>query len=254
MQQRQVAPGAADGVQSLRSKVGSDAAQFAPDRCTDPRRVERRLEGERAQRQGDPRARLPVGDPDQLQAGAAQVADHALRVRRAGEDAQGGVAGLFAPVRTRRRRPVSASTRRQKAGPSAASRTAAVAAAGHVGGRAAFEQGAEAAQGHKRGRDALGRQPAGGRQVPAEAGQHLLVEDGPDRAAFQPVDDQADRVGADVDDGRVGLARVSRSGTDMSNARGRSFTLWPRPDKLGLVMKYSCAEKALLRSHPGSRL
>ena len=36
-----------------------------------------------------------------------------------------------------------------------------------------------------------------------EPGQYLFIEHGPDRAALEPVQDQANRVGADVDRGEL---------------------------------------------------
>ena len=58
----------------------------------------------------------------------------------------------------------------------------------------AFQHGGETAQRRHSHDHALGRQFACRRQVAAQAGQNLLIIDGPDRAAFQPVQDQANRV------------------------------------------------------------
>jgi hypothetical protein len=55
----------------------------------------RDAQAERAQRQGDAQSGASGLQADQLQAGAAQVADYAGGVGRARQHAQGGVAGLF---------------------------------------------------------------------------------------------------------------------------------------------------------------
>ncbi len=107
------------------------------------------------------------------------------------------------PERTRTSKPVSAFTWRTKSGPSSASRTAAVAATCTAWGSSGVQHRAEPLQRRMGERHALGPQPPRLRQVAAQAGQHLLVEDGPDGPPFHPVGDQADRVGAYVDDRRI---------------------------------------------------
>ena len=115
----------------------------------------------------------------------------------------------------------------------------------------------EAAQRFERALDAFVAEAAGRADLAAEAAQNLLVEDrrrAPDRAL---VDDEPHRVRADVDDAdrlesrlrpnspcsrstqpclsvSCSLARLKRRGK-------LSFSDCPRPDRLGLVMKYSCA-------------
>ena len=122
---------------------------------------------------------------------------------------------------------------------------------------AGFHQRREAAQRlHRRRR----RQPWTASfpcaQIAAEAGHHLFIEDRRHRAAIDAVDDQAHRVGADIDDGGV-LAVAKRAlprpltrsprylkrAPIWSNATGAlPLSARPRPDRLGLRMKYSCAE------------
>ena len=63
-----------------------------------------------------------------------------------------------------------------------------------VVGRPVLENGAEAAQGAHRHLNPFGGEASSVGHVTTEARQGLLVIDRPDGAAFQPVDDQADRV------------------------------------------------------------
>ena len=62
-------------------------------------------------------------------------------------------------------------------------------------------QRAEALERVERGVDGVRRQQAGRLHLAAEAGQHLFVEDRRRRARQPFVDDEADRVRADIDDG-----------------------------------------------------
>src|SRR5262249_20133046 len=119
----------------------------------------------------------------------------------------------------------------------------------------------EAAQGLQRPLDAPIVEPAGGGDLAPQAAQDLLVEDGSWAANGAVVDDQAHGVGAYIDhpqrlevasgpqgDGVLHhVAAVSSAGVSVLailgvNRRGKfSFRDSPRPDKLGFVMKYSCA-------------
>lgn len=134
-----------------------------------------------------------------------------MRQGRAGQNPHGGVLGLFL---TRQDADVQPGL-----GGDALTELGAVLGLAHGGGGGdqgrvgphALQHGGEAAQGCHGHDHALGRQAAGGRQVAAQARQHLFVEYGPDGAAFQPIEDQTDRVGADVD-GRDVAARKRRIG------------------------------------------
>jgi len=79
-------------------------------------------------------------------------------------------------------------------------------------------QGDEAAHGVERPLDPLGVEPPGARQRPAEAAQHLLVEDEHGTPHRRRVDDEADGIGAEIDDaepaGRLPAA-VQRNPTSL---------------------------------------
>ena len=116
-------------------------------------------------------------------------------------------------------------------------------------------QRAKAAQRRQRLCDAAGIEVAGRLHRAAEAAHRLLVEDRR-RAAGQPlIDDEADRVRPDID-GRdrraladpalreVGIGRGSRAQAPLRVRRlfgDECLRDFPRPDRLGLVMKYWCA-------------
>ena len=84
--------------------------------------------------------------------------------------------------------------------------------------------------------------------------QNLLVVDGPDRPAFQPIENQTHRIAADIDD-RPGVAvgdPICEHRTPRTRAAG-PLTLWPRPDSDGLVMNILTGrERALSGPSPAS--
>jgi hypothetical protein len=146
----------------------------------------------------------PSLEPDQLQAGAAEIAHHALGVGLPRNHAEGGIARFL----------LAGEDADPQAGFSmdpgqefpAIDGVPSRGGGDHhdLRGVQAIQNGAEAAHGRHGGLDALGRQPSGGGQVTTKAGQGLFVEHSPDRPAFQPVDDETYGVRAQVDDG--GLA------------------------------------------------
>src|SRR5262249_19221662 len=103
----------------------------------------------------------------------------------------------------------------------------------------------------------LGIEPARRGNAAAEAGQHFLVEQDGRRARDPLIDDEADRVRSDINDGQGPpiLQPALRMGNHLAGARlafferlncairlgACFFSAPPRPDRLGLVMKYSCA-------------
>ena len=130
----------------------------------------------------------------------------------------------------------------------------------HVDGGGAHGAGdeGEPAHGVESAGDRLGGEQAGGGEPAAERAERLLVVQR-DRCPGQAlVDDEPDRVGADVDDGEgAGRHRPrsmsghqrgarSRAAGELLAARPASCKALPRPERLGLVMKYLCAEKRLL--------
>ena len=201
MDQGDVAPGTPHRVQADGGVGRRGLGQARADGAAQRWRIDRsrRTQGERSERQGRPQARPPVGEAHQFQAGAAEVAHHAFRLRLAGDDAEGGVVGLF----------LAGEDADDQAGLGAnpVHEHPAVPGLAHGGGGGAehpgrtraVQHGPEAAQrGHGRD-DAFGGEPPGLGEMAAEPGQDLLVIDLPDGAAFQPVEHQAHGVGADVD-------------------------------------------------------
>ena len=225
-QQRQVPPGAADRVEHRRLQATRMRLQLALHLRADPVCVEAAgvLERERAQRQGDAVAGGAAVEPDQLQAGAAQVADQAMRGRRAGEHAEGRIASLFLAAEHPE---IDAGLQADLAAELRA--VLGVAGGGGGGGEDAVglaggQQGGEAAQRRHRRFHPLRRQAAGDRQVAAEAGENLLVEHRPHRAALHAVEHQAYGIRADVDDGGV-----DRGSASSRFPHGRTHAADPSP-------------------------
>ena len=272
VQARQRAPGAADGVESPASEI-VEQLRLLQRVARDLGRLLRRAIGkleqrQAAERQGDAAPDLAAGDVGKLERAAAEVADHAvggpdrrrhaqageLRFARAGEQVD---LATDRPLRQLEELwtvgGVAHRRRRQRA---------------QVGDAHRPAQDAEALQRPQRlGRRVLGKK-AGRRDAATEPAQHLLVEDRGERAAQRFIGDEADRIRPDVDD-RHGFARQPPScfqprHSILPAARpvaGRSQPAWaplrfnratcdsgalgrdsasdlPRPDRLGLVMKY----------------
>ena len=205
-------------------------------------------QGERPQRQGDAGGDVACGDPGQFQAGPAHVGGNAIGIGNAGEDSKGREMCLLRPGQhpdlqagfagdaTAEVRPVGGLAHGRGGGDKCA------------GGTNPLDDGRKPLQRRQRcGNPVLGKS-AGRRQIAAEAGQHLLVEHGPDGPALQAVQDQSNRVRPDVDNGDIARRgrRLLEAGhlrrSSKYSSRGRFFTLRPRPDRLGLVMKYLWAE------------
>ena len=207
VQEGEVAPGAADGVELTGAEAQGRSLDSLIDGLADLVDVERpwRAQREWAERQRDPLRRSGI-EVDELQAGAAHVADDAGRVRLARYDPEGGVAGLFGPREHPQAQPGLHLHARQE--------FRAIGGLPHggrgdgedVGAVPAAQGRAEAAKGGQGGLDPLRGEAAGRRQVAAEPGERLFVEDGPDRPALQAIDDETNGVGPDVDDG--GLAKT----------------------------------------------
>ncbi|MNJ37596.1 hypothetical protein D3C77_324240 [compost metagenome] len=199
----QAAPGAADGVKGL-GRVGVfDRLQPLGDAVAQAVGVEALgvQQGEGAERQGHALAARTVADPRQFQTGAAHVGGHAARAGIARQHAQRRIFRLFLAAE-------DADVQARFGGDPLAEQGA-VLGLTHGGGGGhqhlvrldALDHGGEAAQRrHGHGHARLRQAPRGG-QVAAQARQHLLVEHGPDGAALEPIQHQAHRVGADVDDG-----------------------------------------------------
>ena len=192
----QGAPGAAHGVETLALELGCDRFQGLIDTGLDAVGVEPLAvgQGERPQRQGQTVLDAVSVQPGQLKTGAAHVGRDAVSQGSAGQYAHGRIFGLFL---TRQDADLEAGL---SGDPFTELRPVQGFAHGGGGGDQgrvrphAFQNGGETAQRRHRHDHALGRQLAGRRQVPAQAGQNLLIINGPDRAAFQPVQDQANRV------------------------------------------------------------
>ncbi len=204
MDLRQGSPGSADGIKGPgpviiggRKAVGDGFAQAV--------RVELATigQGERAERQGYATSHLTVRQPHQFETGPAEIAHNPVCVWNACQDSKGGVAGLF----------LAGQDADAQAGfgrdPVAEVRTVRCLAHGGGGGDKGMgrpdplDHGGEPFERRQGLGRALDGQSAGRSEVPAQSGEDLFVEYGPDGAAFQPVKHQAHRVGADVDGGDV---------------------------------------------------
>ena len=267
MQAGERAPGAADGVegalfadgQHLRSfqRVGGDLLGLLG------RAVRGLLQPDAAEREGLAGAGGVAADIDHVDAAAAEVAGDAVRLVEAGDDPLRAQPGFLA---AREHRRLGAGDRLDR---SDEVRTVGGVADGgggqHVQGRDAelLDQRGEAANGGQRRGDCRRLEPAARRQAATEAAQLLLVKERRGGAGEPLVDDQADGVGADVDD-RNRPAAVETPGRARDDGQcviqnyaprprrrpgglGAIFTALPRPDRLGLVMKYWCA---LMRTSP----
>ncbi|MNT00403.1 hypothetical protein D3C72_1348350 [compost metagenome] len=203
----QAAPGPADGVQVGRGVGLGHGGQALGDARAQAVDVETLGigQGEGAERQGHAlvqRAVAPaVADAGQLQTGTAHVGGHAVRAGCAGQDAERRIAGFLLAAED--------ADLQARLGGHAGAEVGAVLGLAHGGGGGddgliglhALDDGGEAAQG-RHGRDDAGDgQAFGRRQITAQTGQDLFVEHGPDGPAFQPIQHQTHRVGADVDDG-----------------------------------------------------
>ena len=149
--------------------------------------------------------RLPM-HVDQFERTAAEIADDAVGIVDAGHDAERGQFCLARP--------------RQDFNGNAADAFGLGDEVGTVGGVAAGGGGdridaadllnpaqrAKAPQRRQRLGDGIGRQQAGALNLAAEPAQRLFVEDGDEAARHRLIDDETNRVRADVDDGDAGSA------------------------------------------------
>ena len=225
------APGAADRVERPLLALGEHRRNWrAPRRRssppssatspTPPRAAGRRAERSRRRRSRALRisttSRLPPPRSPATPSGSWKPEMTPSAVRRASS----------APDRTATWTPVIASTAAMNSRPFEASRGAAVASTCSDGDVHLRRQRAEAADRRQRRGDRLGLEPAARRQAAGEAAELLLVEQRRRRARQPLVDDETDRVRADVDDGdraaavRAGPARL-RSGH--GHVRSRSW-------------------------------
>ena len=159
------------------------------------------LQGQAAQRQRHAAAHARAVNIDQFERSAAKIADDAVRLVNAGDDAERGEMSLALAREDRNARAADALGLGDECAP-----VACIAARGrrdrpdapHVQDVA---QRAEASQRVERRLDGVGGQQPGRLNLPSEAGEHFLIEDRRRRARQAFVDDEADRVRADVDDG-----------------------------------------------------
>ena len=205
---------------------------------------------------------------DQFQAAAAEIADEAVGAGSAGQHAHGRQPRLLLPADDADGQAGAAADGIDEGG--------AVAGVAHGGGgdhvepadTHALGQRGEAFQRGKPLDDAVGVQQARLLHAAAEAAQHLLVEQGERRTGQPVMDDETDRVGADVDHadtlrrtagrpipvggnvawngGRANVLAHTQTPvtrpqvTACSMSRGGVRLLLsalPRPDRLGLVIK-----------------
>ena len=191
---------------------------------------------------------LAAFDVDQFERAAAEIADDAVGAVNSGDDAERGKPRFLLARKHL--------DRHAAGGLGLSDERGTVLGLAHGGGGDRIDffdlhhvaERPKAPQRAERLLDRVGRQPAFRSNLAAEAAENLLVEDR-SGAADQPlVDDEADGVGADVDDGdrtnvrqpAVGFER-RRFSRDRRGGRGSeeksSLRDLPRPDRLGFVMK-----------------
>ena len=204
--------------------------RFVRERGVDPRAQLGRPALQRHQPERSQGKRRLLVDPalvesDQFQRPAAQVAHGAVGRGDSRKDAQGRQPRLLRPADHRDVEGAAAGEPRQrKTAPSAASRTAAVARMSTRSTSIPSREGGEPDQDCRwPSARPSGFELPGCRQGPAQAAHDFLVEHR-DRCAGQPVvDDQPDRVGADVDHADAARARPG----DRSDPKGLGH-LWRR--------------------------
>ena len=164
------------------------------------------LQRQAAERQRHAAADAVAVDVDQFERAAAEIADDAVGIVDAGDDAE--------------RRQFCLARARQDLNLGAADALGLGDEIGTVGGVAAGGGGdrvdaadlldpAQRAKAPQRGQrlgDRVGRQQAGALHLAAEPAQRLFVEDGDEAARHRFVDDETNRVRADVDDRDAGSA------------------------------------------------
>ncbi len=235
VQQGEVPPRAADGVERLGRQTVGEPRQAPRHALTRLLRIERLAvgQGERPQGQGGALSGTAILDADQLQAEAAEIAGHAGRPGNAGRDAEGRQPGLLFALQHLHRQPglgldladevlavLGLADRRRRRDE-------------HRRWLQLLQHGLETPERGVRRLHSVDGQPAGGWQVPAEPGEHLFVEHGPDRPPLDPIQDQADGIGADVDDRRVARRPIfavphgrSRGAGPWPSGRGRTGWDW----------------------------
>ena len=164
------------------------------------------LQRQASERQRDAAADAAAMHVDQFERTAAEIADDAVGIVDAGDDAERGQFRLARP--------------RQDFNGNAADAFGLGDEVGTVGGVAAGGGGdridaadllnaAQRAKAPQRGQglgDRIGRQQAGALNLAAEPAQRLFVEDGDEAARHRLVDDETNRVRTDIDDGDAGSA------------------------------------------------
>ena len=218
-------PAAADGVEH---RLGERRRQVVLEQLVDaPPRLglalgQHGLHRQGAQRQADRALADPVvQDLGDLEAAAAHVADEAPRPVEAGDDAERGVARLLGPAQD--------ADLEARLLPDGGHEPLAVAGAADRLGRDGVDpahahgvrDGAEAAGGLDRAAEPFRRELARAVEALAEAAERLLVEARERGPAQLVVDDEPDRVGADVDHRVVGALRAGGAlGVELERPRG----------------------------------
>ena len=206
----QRAPGAADRIEGA-ATAGlelSHVGQIGADNTfgTLQRFVRQVLQRQASERQRDAAADAIAMHVDQFERTAAEIADNAVGIVDAGDDAERGKLRLARPRQDLNLRAADALGLGDEVGT-----VPGVAAGGGRDGEDAPDlldatERAEPAERRQRLGDRVLGQEAGALHLAAEPAQRLLVEDGDEAARHRLIDDETNRVRTDVDDGDAGSA------------------------------------------------
>ncbi len=203
---REGAPGAADEIEAAAAIAAQPgyAGDMRVDDVAQPLLVIGVFgQAKRPERQGGAVADLAEIDGDELDAAAAEIADDAVGLRDAGDDAESRQATLGGAVEDVDGHAAAPGRLGDELAP--------VARVAHGGGGDDVEprhpdgtrERDETLQILERRADGVGIEPARPFEAAAEAAQHLLVEESERRTPEPIVDDEPKRVRPDVDDGNA---------------------------------------------------
>ena len=204
VQPRQRAPRSTDQIerQPLARAAPAGLAQQPPDAAIQPALLAQRRNPQHAEREGGMFADLAVLHPHQLKAAPAEIADDAVRLRDRGKHAIARAACFRRAGKKLHGQPGRFRHREQFGAVGSIARGGGGDGAHRVAAHLACQRG-EAGERGRGGGHRLGIDRAGLGEAAPQPGQHLLVEQDRRQTRWPLIDDQSDRVRADVDDRRA---------------------------------------------------